>query len=164
MAHENRDFGERLREIFASAAAHEDDEAAGKMVRDYLGTEDALTMLAARCRVLEADAADRQASFDLRWAAQQRAIDRWRAERPDVRELTRPDHADLLVWLLGRLEGLGDAAMAVANDCRDWLDGEDGPDARATMHAFLATLEPAIRAACPGAEPPYRWPGEAEPE
>ncbi|MGX1237310.1 hypothetical protein AB7M71_010448 [Bradyrhizobium japonicum] len=38
-------------------------------------------------------------SFDIRWAANMRAIKRWQAAGPD-RELTWPDHADLVVWLL----------------------------------------------------------------
>lgn len=103
-----RDFGERLREVFASAAAHGDDAAAARMVRDMVGTDEALTLLTARCRVLEADK-----------------------------------------------EALGEAAMAVANDCQDYVDDEDGPGPREMMHAFLATLRPAIEAAFPGERPPY---------
>jgi len=51
---------------------------------------------------------DLRASFDLRWKADMRAIKRWQAahpERPNV-ELTWPDHADLVVWLLGEVERL----------------------------------------------------------
>lgn len=55
----------------------------------------------------------------------------------------------------GTLEGLGDAAMAVANDCQGYLDDEDGPGPREMMHAFLGTLRPAIEAAFPGESPPY---------
>lgn len=47
------------------------------------------------------DAQDRE--FDLRWKADQRAIKRWQAAGPG-RDLTWPDHADLVVWLLERLE------------------------------------------------------------
>ena len=109
----DQDFRETLRGILASAAAHGDDEAAGKMVRNVFGTDDALTLLTARCRVLEASA-----------------------------------------------EGLGNAAMAVANDCQGYLDDEEGPGPREMVHAFLGTLTPAIEAACPGAKPPYTWDGE----
>lgn len=42
-------------------------------------------------------------TFDLRWKADMRAIERWRAERPKERELRQPDHADLCVWLLEQL-------------------------------------------------------------
>lgn len=52
---------------------------------------------------LEAELADLQRSFDLRWNADMRAIKRWQAAGPN-RELTWPDHADLVVWLLERLE------------------------------------------------------------
>jgi len=40
-----------------------------------------------------------EATFDLRWKADMRAIQRWREAAPG-RELTLPDHADLCVWLL----------------------------------------------------------------
>lgn len=58
--------------------------------------------------VLDEKAADRIAdlefTFDLRWQADMRAIERWRAADPDRRMLVMPDHADLVVWLLERLE------------------------------------------------------------
>lgn len=46
-----------------------------------------------------------QATFDLRWAADMRAIKRWQEAHPG-NELTWPDHADLVVWLLEELERL----------------------------------------------------------
>jgi hypothetical protein len=52
---------------------------------------------------LKAEGADQEASFDLRWQADMRAIARWRAAGAG-RELAMPDHADLCVWLLERLE------------------------------------------------------------
>jgi hypothetical protein len=42
---------------------------------------------------------EHEQSFNLRWAADMRAIKRWRAAGPG-RDLTLPDHADLCVWLL----------------------------------------------------------------
>lgn len=39
--------------------------------------------------------------FDLRWQADMRAIDRWRASNPG-NELVMPDHVDLVCWLLDR--------------------------------------------------------------
>ncbi len=57
---------------------------------------------ATRIAELEQEKADEQASFDLRWKADMRAIKRWQAEQPG-RELTWPDHADLCVWLLERI-------------------------------------------------------------
>lgn len=41
------------------------------------------------------------ALFDLRWKADMRAVERWRAGHPE-RELRLPDHADMVVWLLER--------------------------------------------------------------
>lgn len=46
--------------------------------------------------------AELQQVFDMRWEADMRAIKRWHAAGNP--ELTWPDHADLVVWLLGRLE------------------------------------------------------------
>ena len=43
-----------------------------------------------------------QLSFDLRWKADQRAIKRWQAAHPG-NDLTWPDHADMVVWLLEQI-------------------------------------------------------------
>lgn len=43
--------------------------------------------------------------FELRWAADMRAIKRWREQAPG-RELTMPDHADMVVYLLDEIERL----------------------------------------------------------
>lgn len=43
-----------------------------------------------------------QATFDLRWKADMRAIKRWREAHPG-RSNVWPDHADLVVWLLEQL-------------------------------------------------------------
>lgn len=43
--------------------------------------------------------------FELRWAADMRAIKRWREQAPG-RELTMPDHADMVVHLLDEQERL----------------------------------------------------------
>lgn len=61
----------------------------------------ALAALAARIVALEADLADLQRTFDLRWDADMRAVKRWRAGHPE-RDLIFPDRADLVVWLLER--------------------------------------------------------------
>ncbi len=45
---------------------------------------------------------DHEAGFDLRWKADMRAINRWQAATG--RTMTWPDHADLVMWLLERLE------------------------------------------------------------
>jgi hypothetical protein len=56
------------------------------------------------CRVAELEA-----TFALRWHADQRAIKRWQAEDPKARELVWPDHADMVV---GLLKALDDAQLA----------------------------------------------------
>lgn len=49
---------------------------------------------------------------DLRWAADERAIQRWQAEEPG-RELQRPDHADLCCWLIVRFAMMRDDRDAI---------------------------------------------------
>lgn len=44
-----------------------------------------------------------QASFDLRWQSDMRAIKRWQEAHPG-NELVWPDHADIVVWLLEELD------------------------------------------------------------
>jgi hypothetical protein len=55
-----------------------------------------------RLSTLLAEARELRAGFELRWKADLRAVERWRAAGPG-RELTMPDHADLCVWLLEKL-------------------------------------------------------------
>jgi hypothetical protein len=50
-------------------------------------------------RAAVAEVERRDASFNLRWKADMRAIKRWQEAHPG-NELTWPDHADLCVWLL----------------------------------------------------------------
>jgi hypothetical protein len=45
-------------------------------------------------------------AFDMRWKADMRAIERWQKAHPG-KELTWPDHADLVTWLLEQLEARG---------------------------------------------------------
>lgn len=63
----------------------------------------------AEARELRAELAELQASSDLRWNADQRARERWRAAHPD-QPLTWPDHVDLCVWLMAELETAPTAA------------------------------------------------------
>ena len=49
------------------------------------------------------DIEEHRYSFDLRWKADMRAIERWQGAHPG-KELVWPDHADLVVWLLEQLE------------------------------------------------------------
>lgn len=48
------------------------------------------------------DRAESEASFDLRWKADMRAIRMW--QEATGRTEVWPDHADLCVWLLGRID------------------------------------------------------------
>ncbi len=79
------------------------DKAAGEaFVAELRARIDAVieTEVTLRTSALQQDVAELQRSFDLRWAADHRAIARWRAENPEARELLMPDHADMVVWLL----------------------------------------------------------------
>ena len=53
-------------------------------------------------RQLETELADMKATFDLRWNADMRARKMWQNANPG-NELTWPDHADLVVWLMEQL-------------------------------------------------------------
>jgi hypothetical protein len=61
-------------------------------------------LAAATERALKAEAAcaELQSTFDLRWNADMRAIKRWQEATGET--LVWPDHADLCVWLLSRME------------------------------------------------------------
>lgn len=70
--------------------------------RERAAAMDLIIEQALEIRDLRRRAAEDRASFDLRWAADMRAIKRWQAATGKL--LTWPDHADLVVWLLGQLE------------------------------------------------------------
>lgn len=57
----------------------------------------------ARIDMLRTEVEELNRTFALRWKADMRAIKRWREEKPG-RNLILPDHADLCVWLLDKLE------------------------------------------------------------
>lgn len=57
--------------------------------------------------------AELQATFDLRWKADMRAIKMWQAAHPGT-GLIWPDHADLVVWLLEQLEARAGLALTDA--------------------------------------------------
>ena len=59
--------------------------------------------------------------FELRWKADMRAIKMWRKGHPE-RKLVMPDHADLVLWLLAKLEspscfGLFDEEYTMDSEC-----------------------------------------------
>ena len=65
-----------------------------------------LTIAAATLRALLAERDELRASFDLRWKADMRAIRLRREQSQDDDNLTWPDHADLVVWLLAERDRL----------------------------------------------------------
>jgi hypothetical protein len=60
-----------------------------------------------------------ECSFNLRWTADMRAIERW--QKATGKTLTWPDHADLVVWLLGQVE----ASDALLLRCKRFLQHGD---------------------------------------
>ncbi len=60
--------------------------------------------LEARISELEAELVEERSGFDIRWRADMRAIDLWQAETGETQKW--PDHADLCVWLMKRLDAL----------------------------------------------------------
>lgn len=60
---------------------------------------DQIAQLQRKLAEAKAEAADHDASFDLRWRADIRATERWRGDDP-AKQLRMPDHTDLCVWLL----------------------------------------------------------------
>lgn len=61
-----------------------------------------------RVEDMEAKLKDMDASFELRWKADMRAIRRW--QKATEKTMTWPDHADLCVWLMDRITELENAA------------------------------------------------------
>lgn len=64
-----------------------------------------------------------QATFDLQWEAQMRAVKRWQATNPG-KEATWPDQTNLLVWLMNQLEaktkeGPGNPLPDPSSECYD---------------------------------------------
>jgi len=76
-----------------------------------------------------------QAAFDLRWDADMRAIKVWQAAG-EGRELSWPDHADLVVWLLIERDTLA-AQLAQAREAL-----EDGLRLRGLIAESLASSYP----------------------
>lgn len=69
---------------------------------DFCETEEANAELMASAPAMQEEIEDLQRTFDLRWQADMRAIKRWQEANPG-NDLTWPDHADLVVWLLEQL-------------------------------------------------------------
>jgi hypothetical protein len=65
----------------------------------------AVEILLLRLNEARDEIADKQRTFDLLWAAQMRAIERWQAAHPG-NEMVWPDHAMLVEWLLEEIARL----------------------------------------------------------
>jgi hypothetical protein len=98
---------------------------------------------------LDAVKAGYQASFDLRWAADMRAIKRWQAAHPGTGHIW-PDHADMVVWLLAQIEARsdgGDPEMEPENiyrsDTTSWVAFEQGVIAQRLLMGMTAAPRPA---------------------
>ena len=91
------------------------------------------------------EAADRieelERSFHLRWKADRRATLRWQAANPG-NDLTWPDHADLVVWLMERLEALDKSAeMVMAANNVAIQKTKELAEAREEIARYRKTLE-----------------------
>lgn len=64
-----------------------------------------VTKLAARVVELEQEVAEHEASLSLRHRADMRGIKMWQGAKPG-RELTWPNHGDLVCWLLKRIDAV----------------------------------------------------------
>jgi hypothetical protein len=77
--------------------------------------EDALEEHGAALLAMAEECIELQATFDLRWKADMRAIKRWQEAHPD-RKNVWPDHADMVVWLLEEL-GPGPLDLGDCDSC-----------------------------------------------
>lgn len=107
-------------------------------------------------RLLKEMCDDLHMTFELRHKADMRAIERWCAEHPG-KELVMPDHADLVVWLIGRIseleQQLAQAQAAAAVSMQAGLDavknqGWLSPKESAKLQAQIAQKEQIIKHAC----------------
>jgi len=89
-----------------------------KLVTAHL--KDVANLVAAKVAYLQGELADHEKSFELRHSADMRAIKRWQEAHPG-NELVWPDHADLCVWLLGRVTQLEKSLEQIAD--RENKDG-----------------------------------------
>lgn len=105
-------------------------EAVERLSADILRGNASTHRAAATLRALLAERDEIQATFDLRWQADMRAMKQWQAAHPG-NELVWPDHADMVVWLLDQRDAaLRDLAAArkalrlVLPLAEAWADGK----------------------------------------
>ncbi len=80
--------------------------------------------------------AELEDTFDLRWAADMRAIKQWRVVHPE-KPMTWPDHADLVVWLAEEHVRL----LALLADAHETLVMRGAPEAEDEREHYLALLD-----------------------
>ena len=90
--------------------------------------ETTLTAALAAVEVLTAErdealerAADLDQTFDLRWKANMRAIERWQEAHPG-NDLVWPDHADMVVWLLEKMDASTAALRPFVKHYEPWME------------------------------------------
>ena len=108
---------------------------------------------------LRSQLADLQTTLNMRWDADQRAIARWKAEKPAERDLTWPDHVDLVVWLAEENDRIRGTARLQAEvfvyeprlTCSVWQDyggvrdEETGEDVPRTESEMIEDLKQGVR-------------------
>ena len=103
-----------------------------------------LRALLARAEQAESEKDDLDATFRMRWDADMRAITRWAEAHPE-RQLTWPDRADLVVWLLNEQEQVRrEAREEAAKIALELRDAWRNPDQRQGV-AFAEAIAAAIR-------------------
>jgi hypothetical protein len=76
--------------------------------------------------------------FELHWASDMRAIERWRKEQPEERELIWPDKTDLTVYLMGELQAADNKIEELRNELNKStaVSEKDSPETtRASMES-----------------------------
>lgn len=96
---------------------------------NYHAEKDRADMLEAQVKELRQELAELQATFDLRWEADMRALRRWHDAGNDP--LVWPDHADLTVWLMEQNDRLHQQQQGDLQQLMDvmaeWSDTTFGP-------------------------------------
>lgn len=91
-------------------------------------------------RALRDERNELQQIFDTRWAADMRAIEQWQKAHPG-NDLVWPDHADLVVWLLGQIEAAHKALKPLSRIASDYIDARDNCDLIADeQNVYIKTL------------------------
>lgn len=101
-----------------------------RLIESYSAAKQEVREVQARIVELERELADMNATFELQWAADMRAVQEWRKEDPEGRALMLPDRKDQFLWLCRKAVTLT-AALKTAREAlekafklpRPWIDG-----------------------------------------